>query len=83
MYTNLCGWDLDAQQKFTSITITRMLKVQVKEVIILSLPKITCNTTKYGLKSWRYFATKKWNDLTNYDMRTKFKVGTNEVNNKT
>jgi len=40
MYTNLCGWDLDAQQKFTSITITRMLKVQVKEVIILSLSKL-------------------------------------------
>jgi len=34
---------------------------------------------KYGLKSWRYFAAKKWNELTN-DIRTK--LGTNEVNNK-
>ena len=30
---------------------------------MLALPKV--NTTKYGLKSWRYFATKIWNDLPN------------------
>ena len=30
---------------------------------MLALPKV--NTTKYGLKSWRYFATKIWNDLQN------------------
>ena len=28
---------------------------------VLSLPKV--NTTKYGLKSWRYFVAKKWNEL--------------------
>ena len=35
---------------------------------VLSLPKV--NTTKYGLKSWRYFAAKKWNELSN-DIRIK------------
>ena len=35
--------------------------------------------TKYGLKSWRYFAAKKWNELAN-DIR--IKAGTNEVKNK-
>ena len=47
------------------------------DMIISSLPKI--NTTKYGLKSWRYFAAKIWNELTN-DIR--IKAGTNEVKNK-
>ena len=44
--------------------------------MFLSLPKV--NTTKYGLKSWRYFAAKKWNELSN-DIR--IKVGTNEKAN--
>ena len=45
--------------------------------MFLSLPKV--NTTRYGLKSWRYFAAKKWNELSN-DIR--IKVGANEkVNN--
>ena len=37
------------------------------------------NTTKYGLKSWRYFAAKKWNELSN-DIR--IKAGTNEIVNR-
>ena len=37
------------------------------------------NTTDYGLKSRRYFAAKKWNELTN-DIRTE--VGIIEMNNK-
>jgi len=41
---------------------------------VLSLPKV--NATKYGLKSWRYFAAKKWNELSN-DIR--IKVGTDEI----
>ena len=45
---------------------------------ILSLPKV--NMTKYGLKSWRYFAAKKRNKLAN-DVRI-IKAGTNEVKNK-
>ena len=45
--------------------------------MLLSLPKV--NTTRYGLKSWRYFAAKKWNELSN-DIR--IKVDTiEEVNN--
>ena len=44
---------------------------------ILSLPKV--NMTKYGLKSWRYFAAKKWNELAN---NIRIKAGTNEVKNK-
>ena len=38
---------------------------------ILSLPKV--NTTKFGLKSQKYFAAKKWNELSN-DIREK--IGT-------
>ena len=41
------------------------------------MPKV--NTTKYGLKSWAYFAAKKWNELAN-DIR--IKAGTNEVKNQ-
>ena len=37
------------------------------------------NTTKYGLKSWRYFGAKKWNELLN-DIR--IKAGTNEIVNR-
>ena len=44
---------------------------------ILFLPKV--NTTKYGHKSWRYFAAKIWDELTS-DIR--IKTGTNEVMNK-
>ena len=51
----------------------------VRHDYIFSLPKINTTKIKYGLKSWRYFAAKKWNELTN-NIRTK--VGTNEVNNK-
>ena len=42
----------------------------------MSLPKV--NTTKYGLKSWRYFAAKQWNELSN-DIR--MKAGTNGIVN--
>ena len=35
--------------------------------------------TKYGFKSWRYFAAKKWNELANV---IRIKAGTNEVKNK-
>ena len=47
-------------------------KYNLRHDYILSLPKV--NTTKYGLKSWRYFAAKKWNELAN-DIRDK--AGTN------
>ena len=36
--------------------------------MFLSLPKV--NTTRYGLKSRRYFAAKKWNEPSN-DIRIK------------
>ena len=36
-------------------------------------------TTKYGLKSWRYFAAKKWNELSS---NIRIKVGTNEIVNR-
>ena len=55
----------------------RSSKYNLRHDYILSLPKV--NTTKYGLKSWRYFAAKKWNELAN-DIR--IKAGTNEVKNK-
>ena len=55
----------------------RSFKYNLQHDYILSLPNV--NTTKYGLKSWRYFAAKKWNELAN-DIR--IKAGTNEVKNK-
>ena len=55
----------------------RSFKYNLRHDYILSLPNV--NTTKYGLKSWRYFAAKKWNELAN-DIR--IKAGTIEVKNK-
>ena len=55
----------------------RSSKYNLPHDYILSLPKV--NTTQYGLKSWRYFSAKKWNELAN-DIR--IKVATNEVKNK-
>ena len=55
----------------------RSSKYNLRHDYILSLPKV--NTTKYGLKSWTYFAAKKWNELAN-DIR--IKAGTSEVKNK-
>ena len=52
-------------------------KYNLQHDFILSLPKV--NTTKYGLKSWRYFVAKKWNELAN---NIRVKAGTNEVKNK-
>ena len=48
-----------------------------RQEYVLSLPKV--DTTKYGLKSWRYFAVKKWNELSN-DIR--IKAGTNQIVNR-
>ena len=55
----------------------RLSKYNLRHDYILSLPKV--NTTKYVLKSWRYFAAKKWNELAN-DIR--IKAGSKEVKNK-
>ena len=55
----------------------RSSKYNLRYNCALSLPKV--NTTKSGLKYWRYFAAKKWNELAN-DIR--IKAGTNEVKNK-
>ena len=55
----------------------RSTKYDLRHDYILSLSKV--NTTKYGLKSWRYFAAKIWNELTN-DIR--IISGTNEVKTK-
>jgi len=48
-----------------------------RQEYVLSLPKV--NTTKYGLKSWRYFAAKKWNEVSN---EIRIKVGINEIVNR-
>ena len=55
----------------------RSSKYNLRHDYILSLP--TVNTTQYGLKSWRYFSAKKWNELAK---DIKIKVATNEVKNK-
>ena len=39
----------------------RFSKYSLRGDNILNLPKV--NTTKHGLRSWRYFAAKKWNEL--------------------
>ena len=52
-------------------------KYNFRHDYILSMPKV--NTTKYGLKSWRYFVAKKWNEPAN---NIRVKAGTNEVKNK-
>ena len=55
----------------------RSSKYNLRHNNALSLPN--GNTTKSGLKYWRYFAAKKWNELANY---IRIKAGTNEVKNK-
>ena len=45
-------------------------KYNLRHDYILSLPK--GNTTKYGLKSRRYYAAKKWNELENYIIELKW-----------
>ena len=47
----------------------RSSKYNLRHDYILSLPKVS--TSKYGLKSWRYFAAKKWNKLANDIIRIK------------
>ena len=55
----------------------RSSKYNLRHDYILSLPKV--NTTKQGLKSWRYFAAKKWNELAN---GIRIKADSNAVKNK-
>jgi len=67
-----------APQAIRNLTNLRSFKYNLRrQEYVLSLPKV--NTTKYGLKSWRYFAAKKWNQLSN-DIR--IKVGTSEIVNR-
>ena len=54
----------------------RSSRYNLRHDYVLSLPEV--NTTKYGLKYWRYFAAKKWNELANDII---IKAG-NEVKNK-
>lgn len=54
----------------------RSFKYNLRRQDVLSLPKV--NTIKYGLKSWRYYAAKKWNELSN---DIKIKAGTKEIVN--
>ena len=62
------------------LIILRSSKYNFRQDYIISLPKV--NTTKYGLKSWRYFAVKKWNEVANDRHDIRIKAGTNEVKNK-
>ena len=57
-----------APRAIKNLITLRSSKYNLRHDHILSLPKV--NTTKYGLKSWRYFASKKWNELAN-DIRTR------------
>ena len=66
-----------ASQAIRNLLNLRSFKYNLRQEYVLSLPKV--NTTKYGLKSWGYFAAKKWNELSN-DIR--IKVGTNEIINR-
>ena len=57
-----------APHAIKNLITLRSSKYNLPHDHILLLPKV--NTTKYGLKSWRYFAAKKWNELAN-DIRTR------------
>ena len=58
-----------APQAIRNLINLRSFKYNLKrQEYVLSLPKV--KTIKYGLKSWRYFAAKKWNELSN-DIRIK------------
>ena len=64
-----------ARQAIRTLINLRSFKYNLRrQGYVLSLPRV--NITKHGLKSWRYFAAKKWNELSN-DIR--IKVGTNEI----
>ena len=66
-----------APQAIRNLINLRSFKYNLKpQEYVLSLPKV--NITKYGLKSWRYFAAKKWNELSK-DIR--IKVGTSQLVN--
>ena len=52
-----------APPSITNLVSSRSCSYNLRGENMLALPKV--NTTKYGLKSWRYFATKIWNDLPN------------------
>ena len=67
-----------APQAIRDLINLRSVKYYLKrQEYVLSLPEV--KTIKYGPKTWRYFAAKKWNELSN-DIR--IKVGTNEIVNK-
>ena len=58
-----------APQVIRNLINLRSFKYNLKrQEYVLSLPKV--KTIKYGLKSWRYFAAKKWNEPSN-DIRIK------------
>ena len=58
-----------APQAIRNLINLRSFKYNLKrQEYVLSLPKV--KTIKYGLKSWRYFAAKKWNELSK-DIRIK------------
>ena len=58
-----------APQAIRNLINLRSFKYNLKrQEYVLSLPKV--KTIKYGLKSWRYFVAKKWNELSN-DIRIK------------
>ena len=58
-----------APQAIRNLINLRSFKYNLKrQEYVLSLPKV--KTIKYGLKSWRYFAAKKWNEPSN-DIRIK------------
>ena len=52
-----------APPSIKNLVSSRSCSYNLRGENMLALPKV--NTTKYGLKSWRYFATKIWNDLPN------------------
>ena len=58
-----------APPAISDLITLRSSKYNLQHDYILSLPKV--NTTKYGLKSWRYFTAKKWNELAELTLELK------------
>ena len=52
-----------APESIKKLISLRKSKYDLRGDNVLSIPKV--NTTKKGLKSWRYFAPRQWNNLDN------------------
>ena len=84
MATKLSSYreDQNSMKKHYYISqLVRNSNYNLRDDAILKLPKV--NSTKYGIKSWRYQAAQLWNTIPNYlrniDTYHSFKRGLKEL----